>query len=98
MEFLVYKLSSVVVVVVVVDLLVVVVVDDDVECLLGPFLRAKWRTYLNPDGTIEKYSARLVGKEYRQKEGQDFFDTYSSIKRIQGRNTTIIDLGAENIF
>ncbi|GJT08019.1 retrovirus-related pol polyprotein from transposon TNT 1-94 [Tanacetum coccineum] len=34
------------------------------------------------DGTIDKYIARLVIKGFRQREGLDYFDTYSSVTRI----------------
>jgi hypothetical protein len=47
----------------------------------------KWifKKKLRPDGTIDKYKARLVVKGYTQKECEDFFDTYSHA----GRLTTI---------
>jgi hypothetical protein len=44
----------------------------------------KWvlKKKLRPDGTIDKYKARLVAKDYTQNEGQDFFDNYSPVARL----------------
>ena len=56
----------------------------------------KWifKRKLQIDGTIDKYKARLVAKRYRQKEGLDFFDTYSPVTRITSirRLIAIIDI------
>jgi hypothetical protein len=40
------------------------------------------REKLRPDGTIKKYKVRLIAKGYSQKEGEDFFDTYSLVVRL----------------
>nr|GEZ10401.1 retrotransposon protein, putative, Ty1-copia subclass [Tanacetum cinerariifolium] len=60
----------------------------------------KWifKKKLKPDGIIEKYKACLVAKGYRQKEGQDFFDTYSSVTRITSIRTLIAIAAIQNLI
>jgi hypothetical protein len=44
----------------------------------------KWmfKKKLRPVGTIEKYKVGLIAKGYNQKEGEDFFDTYSHVTQL----------------
>ncbi|KAJ9539459.1 LOW QUALITY PROTEIN: hypothetical protein OSB04_032192 [Centaurea solstitialis] len=59
----------------------------------------KWivKRKLRPEGTIEKYKARLVAKGYRQKESQDFFDTYSPVTRITSIRTLMAIAAIHNL-
>jgi len=44
----------------------------------------KWvfKRKLRPNGTIDKYKARLMAKSYTQKQGNNFFNTYSHVARM----------------
>ena len=44
----------------------------------------KWVLWkkLKPDGTIDKFKARLVAKRFKQETDLDFFDTFSPVTRI----------------
>ncbi|GKF46023.1 zinc finger CCCH domain-containing protein 14, partial [Tanacetum coccineum] len=52
---------------------------------------------MKADGTVDKYKARLVIQGFRQREGLDYFDTYSSVTRITSIRTIIAIAALRNL-
>ena len=52
----------------------------------------KWvlRKNLKPDGLIEKFKARLVAKDFKQKPNLDFFHTFFPVTRIASIRLLIV--------
>ncbi|KAL0286464.1 UNVERIFIED_CONTAM: Retrovirus-related Pol polyprotein from transposon TNT 1-94 [Sesamum calycinum] len=58
-----------------------VLVDLPLGCTT---IGCKWifKKKLKPDGTVDKFKARLVAKDFKQKDVIDYFDTYSPVARL----------------
>ncbi|GJW56191.1 isochorismate synthase, chloroplastic [Tanacetum coccineum] len=59
----------------------------------------KWifKNKMKADGTIAKHKARLVIKEFRQREGLDYFDTYSPVTRITSTRMVLAIAALRNL-
>ncbi|KAL0349874.1 UNVERIFIED_CONTAM: hypothetical protein Sradi_4136600 [Sesamum radiatum] len=70
-----------------------VLVDLPLGCIT---IGCKWifKKELKPDGTIDKFKDKLVAKGFKQKEGIDYFDTYSlGTKVLEGHGVTNMHYG-----
>ncbi|GJQ95173.1 retrovirus-related pol polyprotein from transposon TNT 1-94 [Tanacetum coccineum] len=52
---------------------------------------------MKADGTIDKYKSRLVIKGFRQREGLNYFDTYSPITRINSNRMILAIAALQNL-
>ena len=59
----------------------------------------KWifKKKMKANGTIDKFKARLVIKGYKQKEGLDYFDTYTPVTRINSIRMVLVIVALRNL-
>ncbi|XP_075074780.1 uncharacterized protein LOC142162334 [Nicotiana tabacum] len=62
-------------------------------------ISSKWifKKKLRPDGTIEKYQARLVIRGFNQKKDIDYFNTYSPVTKIATIRTLVALAAIHNL-
>lgn len=60
----------------------------------------KWvfRRKYNTDGSIQTFKARLVAKEFKQKQGVDYFDTYALMARLTSIRVLLALTSIYNLF
>ena len=52
---------------------------------------------MKADGSIDKYKDKLVIKGYKQREGLDYFDTYSPVTRINSIRMILVIAALRNL-
>lgn len=62
-------------------------------------IRSKWvfRIKYHPNGTIDKYKARLVVKGCSQKAGVDYFETYSPVSKMMSIRSLLSIVAANDL-
>ena len=53
-------------------------------------LKRIYKIKLNQEGDIQKHKARLVARGFTQKPGIDFYETFSSVARLDTIRTVIV--------
>lgn len=62
-------------------------------------LPCRWvyKVKMHPDGTVDKYKARLVVKGYSQREGLDYDKTFSPVARLSTIRAIVAIAAKENL-
>jgi hypothetical protein len=56
-----------------------------------------FKTKYLPNGSIERYKARLVAKGFKQRYGEDYFDTYAPVARMTSVRLIILLATYQNL-
>ncbi|GKD61429.1 zinc finger, CCHC-type containing protein, partial [Tanacetum coccineum] len=92
------------------------IINDEMDSIMGnntcvladlppgcKYLGCKWifKRKLKVDGTIEKFKARLIIHNFRQKSGINYFDTYDPVdltKKFLSSRFSIKDMGEVDVI
>jgi predicted alpha/beta-fold hydrolase len=60
----------------------------------------KWvfKKKIKPDDTVDKFKTRIVAKGFTQKEGEDYFDTYSPVARMTTIHVLIVLVACNDLL